>query len=332
MTVLITGGAGYIGSHAILAFREAGYDVVVLDRLSTGHRSAVPADVPFIRGDAGDLETVQAIIETHSIKSVVHFAGSLIVPESVENPLDYYQNNTVASRNLIEVCVREGVGHFIFSSTCQVYGIPESLPISEATPTSPINPYGRSKLMTEWILRDASAAHSLDYLSLRYFNVAGADPKGRAGQSTPRSTLLIKVASEAVVGLRDGVDVFGEDYDTPDGTCIRDYIHVTDLVHAHVEALRYLESGGQSQALNCGYGQGYSVKEVLKTVEEVAGKRLRIRPSPRRPGDPPALVADVRRIGEVLGWRPLHNDLKEIVESALRWEENLAAKSKTALS
>ncbi len=328
MTVLITGGAGYIGSHAILAFREAGYDVVVLDRLSTGHRSAVPADVPFIRGDAGDLETVRAIIETHSIKSVVHFAGRLIVPESDENPLDYYQNNTVASRNLIEVCVREGVGHFIFSSTCQVYGIPESLPISEATPTSPINPYGRSKLMTEWILRDASAAHSLDYLSLRYFNVAGADPKGRAGQSTPRSTLLIKVASEAVVGLRDGVDVFGEDYDTPDGTCIRDYIHVTDLVNAHVDALRYLESGGQSQALNCGYGQGYSVREVLKTVEKVAGKRLKIRSSPRRSGDPPALVADVRRIGEVLSWRPLHNNLEKIVESAIRWQEKLAVKSK----
>ncbi len=328
MTVLITGGAGYIGSHAILAFREASYDVVVLDRLSTGHRNAVPTEVPFIEGDAGDFETVQEIIETHNIKSVVHFAGSLIVPESVEKPLAYYQNNTTSSRNLIEACVRQGVRHFIFSSTCQVYGAPESLPISEATPTSPMNPYGRSKLMTEWILRDASAAHSLDYLSLRYFNVAGADPKGRAGQSTPRSTLLIKVACEAVVGLRNGVDVFGEDYDTPDGTCIRDYIHVTDLVNAHVDALRYLESGGRSQALNCGYGQGHSVREVLKTIEKVAGKRLRIRSSPRRPGDPPALVADVRRIGEVLGWRPLHNELEEIVESALRWQEKLAVKSK----
>ena len=324
MTVLITGGAGYIGSHATLAFREAGYDVVVLDRLSTGHRSAVPVDVPFIKGDAGDLETVRATIDAHDIKSVIHLAGSLIVPESVEKPLAYYQNNTEASRNLIEACVRQGVRHFIFSSTCQVYGIPDALPISETTPTLPINPYGRSKLMTEWILRDASLAHGLNYLSLRYFNVAGADPKGRAGQSTEGSTLLIKVASEAVVGLRDGVDIFGEDYNTPDGTCVRDYIHVTDLVEAHVEALKHLEGGGKSQVLNCGYGRGYSVKEVLEAVEAVAGKKLNIRPGPRRPGDPPALVADARRIGEVLGWRPVHNDLREIVESALQWEEKLA--------
>ena len=325
MSILITGGAGYIGSHAILAFREAGYEVVVVDNLTTGQRNAVPVDVTFIECNAGDMESVQAIIETHGITSVVHFAGSLVVPESVEKPLAYYLNNTATSRSLIEVCVRCGVTHFIFSSTCAVYGIANELPITENIANQPINPYGRSKLMTEQILKDTSAAHALSFVSLRYFNVAGADPKGRAGQSTPQATQLIKVACEAVVGKRETVTIFGEDYDTPDGTCIRDYIHVSDLVDAHVQALLYLKAGGESQVLNCGYGHGFSVKEVLDKVQEVAGSNLEIRSGIRRPGDPPELVADPSKIQKLLGWRPVHDDLSEIVDSALRWEKKITA-------
>ena len=325
MTVLITGGAGYIGSHAILAFRAAGCEVVVLDNLSTGRRDAVPTDVPFIECNAGDMERVRSIIEAHGITSVVHFAGSLVVPESVEMPLAYYLNNTATSRNLIEVCVNCGVGHFIFSSTCAVYGIADELPITEKTATQPINPYGRSKLMTEQILQDTAIAHGLNFVSLRYFNVAGADPKGRAGQSTPQATQLIKVACEAVVGKREIVTIFGEDYETPDGTCIRDYIHVSDLVDAHVQALQYLEKGGESEVLNCGYGHGVSVKEVLDKVQEVGGDKLDIRSGSRRPGDPPELVADPSKIQKLLGWAPVHDGLSEIVDSALRWERKMAA-------
>ncbi len=324
MTVLITGGAGYIGSHAILAFRAAGREVVVLDNLSTGLRDAVPADVPFVECDAGDMARVQEIVETHGIASVVHFAGSLVVPESVEKPLAYYRNNTATSRNLIEVCVSCGVGYFIFSSTCAVYGIADEVPIAEKTTTQPINPYGRSKLMTEQILHDTAAAHGLGFVSLRYFNVAGADPDGRAGQSTPQATQLIKVACEAMAGTRESVTIFGEDYDTPDGTCIRDYIHVSDLVAAHVQALQYLEAGGESQVLNCGYGHGFSVKEVLDKVQEVAGRKLDIRSGNRRPGDPPELVAGPSPIQKMLGWHPIHDDLLEIVDSALRWERKIA--------
>jgi UDP-glucose 4-epimerase len=323
MTVLITGGAGYIGSHAVLAFQEAGYAVSVVDDLSTGRREAVPADVLFFEGDAGDQTFVGNLLETQQVSCVVHFAGSLIVPESVARPLDYYRNNTATSRNLIEACVEAGVRRFIFSSTCAVYGIAERLPLTEDSPTDPINPYGRSKLMTEWVLADASRAHDLSFVSLRYFNVAGADPAGRTGQSTPQATQLVKVACEAVVGLRDGVTIFGEDYDTPDGTCIRDYIHVSDLVDAHVAALRYLEAGGGSRILNCGYGHGFSVREVLETVQEVAGRELAIRSGPRRPGDPPALYADVSQIRDALGWRPARDDLPEIVASALKWEKRL---------
>ena len=323
MTVLITGGAGYIGSHAILAFRAAGYGVIVLDNLSTGCRDTVPADVPFIQCNADDMERVQAIIKTYGIASVVHFAGSLVVPESVEKPLNYYHNNTATSRSLLEVCVKCGVPHFIFSSTCAIYGIVDELPITEKTPTQPINPYGRSKLMTEQILHDTAAAHKLSFVSLRYFNVAGADPKGRVGQSTPQATQLIKVACEAMVGKREAVTIFGEDYDTPDGTCIRDYIHVSDLVAAHVRALQYLEAGGESQVLNCGYGHGFSVKEILEKIQEVAGRKLDIRKGPRRPGDPPELVADPSQIQKILGWQPIHNDLLEIIDSALRWERKL---------
>jgi len=325
MTVLITGGAGYIGSHAVLAFQDAGYDVAVIDDLSTGRREAVPEGVPFVEGDVADRDRLAALLESHAVSSVIHFAGSLIVPESVERPLAYYRNNTAASRSLIEACVNAGVRRFIFSSTCAVYGMAERLPLSEESPTDPINPYGRSKLMTEWMLADTAKAHDLAFIALRYFNVAGADPQGRTGQSTLKATQLIKVASEAVVGRRDSVTVYGEDYDTPDGTCIRDYIHVTDLADAHVAALKCLESGGESCLLNCGYGHGFSVREVLDMVQKVAGQGLDIRPGPRRPGDPPALYADVTRIRELLGWKPAHDDLEEIVASALRWERKLHA-------
>ncbi|MDX1576220.1 MAG: UDP-glucose 4-epimerase GalE, partial [Kiloniellales bacterium] len=257
MTVLITGGAGYIGSHAVLAFREAGYGVTVVDDLSTGRREAVPEGVPFFEGDAGDQAFIQGLIEAQQVASVIHFAGKLVVEESVERPLAYYRDNTAVSRTLLEACVTAEVRHFIFSSTCAVYGVAERLPLSEDSPTRPVSPYGRSKLMTEWILADAARAHDLSYVTLRYFNVAGADPKGRAGQSTRQATQLIKVACEAAVGLRDGVTVFGDDYDTPDGTCVRDYMHVSDLADAHVAALRHLEAGGRSQVFNCGYGHGF---------------------------------------------------------------------------
>ena len=323
MTVLITGGAGYIGSHAVLAFREAGYAVAVVDNLSTGRRESVPEDVAFFEGDVGDRAMMEPLLESQEISSVIHFAGSLIVPESVERPLAYYANNTAASRNLLAACVETGVGRFIFSSTCAVYGVAERLPLTEESSTEPITPYGRSKLMTEWMLRDVAAAHGLGYVALRYFNVAGADPGGRTGQSTPKATQLIKVASEAVVGLRDGVTVYGEDYDTPDGTCIRDYIHVSDLADAHVAALKYLEAGGEGRVLNCGYGHGFSVREVLDMVQQVAGQDLAITPGPRRAGDPPALYADVSQIRQLLDWQPAHDDLEEIVASALGWERKL---------
>jgi len=323
VTVLITGGAGYIGSHAVLAFQEAGYEVAVVDNLSTGRREAVPSGVPFYEADAGDQVFIKRLLDSQKISGVVHFAGSLIVPESVEQPLAYYRNNTAVSRNLIEACVETGVRHFIFSSTCAVYGIAESLPLLENSPTNPINPYGRSKLMTEGILADVSRAHDLSFVSLRYFNVAGADPEGRTGQSTPKATQLIKVACEAVVGLRDSVTIYGEDYDTPDGTCIRDYIHVSDLADAHVAALAYLEAGGESRILNCGYGHGFSVRQVLETVQEVASQDLLIHSGPRRAGDPPALFADVSQIRDALGWRPARDDLDDIVTSALAWEKIL---------
>jgi len=323
VTIIITGGAGYIGSHAVLAFQDAGHDVAVVDDLSTGRREAVPPGVAFYDADAGDRYFMKDLLVSRKVSSVVHFAGSLIVPESLEQPLFYYRNNTAVSRDLIEACVAAGVRRFIFSSTCAVYGIAERLPLSEESPTNPINPYGRSKLMTEWILADAARAYDLSFVSLRYFNVAGADPASRTGQSTPKATQLIKIACEAVVGARHGVTVFGEDYDTPDGTCIRDYIHVSDLADAHVAALAYLESGGESRVLNCGYGHGYSVRQVLETVQEVAGRELVVRSGPRRAGDPPALFADVTQIRKALGWRPTRDDLHGIVANALEWERLL---------
>ncbi len=326
-TVLITGGAGYIGSHAVLAFLEAGNGVVVLDDLSSGRRAAVPGDVTFVEGDAGDGALVGELILRHGIGAVVHFAGSIVVPESVADPLKYYRNNTCASRNLIAACIAGGIGRFIFSSSAAVYGTPDRVPVAEDTPPAPINPYGASKLMTEWMLRDAAAAHGLDYVALRYFNVAGADPSGRAGQSTPNATHLIKVACEAATGQRPFIEVFGEDYDTPDGTCIRDYIHVSDLAAAHVDALQAPRGAGGGLVLNCGYGRGFSVREVLVAVEREAGVKLDVRSAARRAGDPPALVADASAIRESLGWRPQYDDLATIVRTALEWERNLLESS-----
>ena len=326
-TVLITGGAGYIGSHAVLAFLAAGHGVVVLDDLSSGRRAAVPGDVTFVEGDAGDSVLVSELIQRHGVGAAVHFAGSVVVPESVADPLKYYRNNTCASRNLIEACVAGGfaggAGRFIFSSSAAVYGTPDTTPVAEDAPPAPINPYGASKLMTEWMLRDAAAAHGLDYVALRYFNVAGADASGRAGQSTPNATHLIKVACEAATGQRPYIEVFGEDYDTPDGTCVRDYIHVSDLAAAHVDALALPRGGAGGLVLNCGYGHGFSVREVLAAVEREAGVTLDIRSAARRAGDPPALVADASAIRERFGWRPQYDDLATIVRTALEWERKL---------
>jgi UDP-glucose 4-epimerase len=331
-TVLVTGGAGYIGSHVVLALQDAGYRPVVLDNLSTGIRRAVPADGPFVEGDIGDAALLSRIIAEHGIGAVMHFAGSIVVPESVSNPLLYYRNNTLKSLTLIEACVAHGIGSFVFSSTAAVYGIPAEVPVAEGAETRPINPYGASKLMTEWVLRDTAFAHTLRYVALRYFNVAGADPAGRVGQSTPAATHLIKVACEAVVGKRPGLQVYGTDYPTPDGTCVRDYIHVSDLAQAHVLALRYLADGGASVTLNCGYGRGSSVKEVLDMVERVSGRPLQKSFGPRRAGDPPGLIAAADRLRETLGWVPRHDDLAIIVETALAWEMRLAAPAKNTAS
>ncbi len=328
-SVLVTGGAGYIGSHAVLALGDAGFSVVVLDNLSTGIAELVPAGVPFVEGDIGDGDLVADTINTHSVQAVLHFAGAVVVPESVADPLKYYRENTCKSRTLIATCIDKRVRRFIFSSTAAVYGIPETLPVPEDAPTLPINPYGRSKLMTEAILRDTAAAHDLDYIALRYFNVAGADLSGRAGQCTPQATHLIKLASEVAVGRRSHLEIFGEDYDTPDGTCIRDYIHVTDLALAHLAALEHLERGGRSCVLNCGYGRGYSVREVVAEIERAVGKQIDCRSGPRRPGDAPALVADAQALRKQLNWQPQYDDLATIVRSAIEWERRLAAGLRT---
>ena len=327
-SVLVTGGAGYIGSHAVLAFLEAGYRVAVVDDLSTGRRDSVPDDVPFIEGDVGDGELAGRVIREHGVGAVAHFAGSAVVRESVADPLKYYRNNTAASRNLIEACVANRVKHFIFSSTCSVYGQPEKMPITEDTPTVPINPYGSSKLMTERMLSDTATAHDFAYVALRYFNVAGADPAGRTGQSTPHATHLIKIASQVALGLRDGIEVFGEDYDTPDGTCIRDYIHVSDLAATHVDALGHLAAANKNLVLNCGYGHGYSVREVLAAVEKEAGIHLNIRGAPRRPGDPATLIADTSRLRNHFAWQPRYDDLGVIVGTAMDWERKLAGEAR----
>ncbi len=323
-SVLVTGGAGYIGSHAVLALRDAGHPVAVIDNLVTGHRWAVPYDVPFYQGDIADHGLLDDIVRTQGIQAIMHFAGSIVVPESVTNPLKYYGNNTVKTRALIEGAVRNGVPHFIFSSTAATYGMPEVVPITESSPTRPINPYGWSKLMSEQMLRDVAAAHPINVGVLRYFNVAGADPHGRSGQSFAGATHIIKIAAEAAIGKREGVSVFGRDYDTPDGTGVRDYIHVSDLAQAHVVALGALMADpARSFTYNCGYGRGFSVMEVLDTVDRVAGVTLKRTIGPRRPGDPPTLVADNRAIVEALSWQPRHADLGTIVDHALAWERGL---------
>ncbi|MEO1158871.1 MAG: UDP-glucose 4-epimerase GalE [Pseudomonadota bacterium] len=327
MSVLVTGGAGYIGSHMVLALCDAGHDVVVLDNLSTGMAWAVAPQATLIEGDIGDEELTLNIIDEHSVDAIIHFAGSIIVPESVSDPLGYYLNNTVKSRALIHSAVKAGVPHFIFSSTAAVYGNPKTVPVTEDDDLLPISPYGTSKLMTELMLRDASIAHDLNYVALRYFNVAGADAKGRSGQSTPQATHLIKVACEAALGKRDHLQVFGKDYDTRDGTCLRDYIHVSDLVQAHLDALSYLRGGGESQVFNCGYGQGYSVLDVVGAVERAADLDLEVRDAPRRPGDPAEIIADAGRARSVLEWRPRHDDLDLIVASALAWEKHLQSRN-----
>jgi len=321
-TILVTGGAGYIGSHVALQLRGRGERVVVMDDLSRGFRQAV-LDTPLLIGKVGDRDTVLGVLRTHGIDTVMHFAAWTIVPQSVSEPLKYYGNNTCSTRTLLECCIEAGVRNFVFSSTAAVYGIPADGIAAESTPTAPINPYGTSKLMSEWMLRDVAAASPLKYVALRYFNVAGSDSACRVGQATANATLLVKVACEAAVGKRPLVSVFGTDYPTPDGTGVRDYIHVEDLATAHLDALEYLRGGGASTVLNVGYGHGYSVRQVLASVERVTGKRLSIREEPRRPGDPPALVARADRIRTELGWRPRLDDLDTIVRTSLEWERRL---------
>ncbi|MCG5534447.1 UDP-glucose 4-epimerase GalE [Ectothiorhodospira mobilis] len=321
--ILVTGGAGYIGAHVALMLAEAGERVVVLDDLSTGFAAAVHQG-ELIIGDVADSRLVRGLLQAHDVDTVMHFAARTVVPESVSDPLGYYHNNTCGTRSLLQCCAQAGVKHLVFSSTAAVYGIPEDGLAREDGPTDPINPYGRSKLMSEWMLRDLSAATPLRHVALRYFNVAGSDPGGRIGQSTRQATLLVKVACEAAVGRRDHVAVFGNDYPTPDGTGVRDYIHVTDLAAAHLDALNYLRRGGPSDTFNVGYGHGTSVRQVLDTVQRLSGRRLDIRERPRRPGDPPSLVAAAERIRQVLGWTPRHDDLETIVGTALAWERDPA--------
>jgi UDP-glucose 4-epimerase len=327
MTVLVTGGAGYIGSHMVLALIDAGHDVVVLDDFSTGFDWAVHPAATLVSGDVSDGELVRRLVREHRIEAVIHFAARIVVPESVADPLGYYLANTVKTRALIEAVVAAGVPHFIFSSTAAVYGMIGADPVAENAALAPISPYGRSKLMSEWMLADAAVAHPLGYVALRYFNVAGADPLGRSGQSTAGATHLIKVAAETALGKRPGMQVFGTDYETPDGTCVRDYIHVSDLASAHLDALRHLRAGGASAVLNCGYGRGYSVVEVIDTVKRVSGVDFPVQVSGRRAGDPAAIVAQATRIRSELGWTPKLDDLPTIVEHALAWERRLSERN-----
>jgi UDP-glucose 4-epimerase len=327
MAILVSGGAGYIGSHMVLELLDRGENVVVLDDLSTGFSWSVPNAAKLVIGDAGDQTLVERVLKDHHITDIAHFAAKIIVPDSVSDPLGYYLGNTVKTRALLESAVRAGVRNFIFSSTAAVYGEPKVSPVPEDVTLAPINPYGRSKLMTEWMLDDTARAFGLSYVVLRYFNVAGADPKGRSGQSGTRATHLIKLAAQAAVGLRPGLEIFGTDYDTPDGTCIRDYIHVTDLARAHVAALEHLRKGGGNLTLNCGYSRGYSVKEVADVVKRVSKTDFPVTLSPRRIGDPAALVAKADRIRAELGWTPELDDLETIVDHALKWENALRSRN-----
>lgn len=332
MTVLVTGGAGYIGSHMVHELADAGEPVVVLDNLSTGFRFLIPPSVPFIAGSTGDRPLAAEIITRHRVSAIIHFAASIVVPESVSDPLGYYSNNTMNTCALLDVAIKAGVREFIFSSTAAVYGNARDVPVREDAPTAPISPYGTSKLMSEIMLHDAGKAHGLRFVILRYFNVAGADPRLRTGQATPAATHLIKVACETAIGKRPKMTVFGTDYPTPDGTCIRDYIHVSDLAQAHSAALGYLRSGGASATFNCGYGRGASVLEVIAAVRRASGYDFPVEVSGRRPGDPPALVANVERIHAALPWRPRFQNLDTIVSHALAWEKQLANRRKSAVA
>ena len=332
MAILVTGGAGYIGGHMVLALVDAGEEVVVLDDLSTGFSWAVPKPATLVIGDMGDKAALARLFASHKIDAIAHFAAKIVVPDSVADPLLYYLNNTAKARNLIEAATAAGIRNFIFSSTAAVYGEPSVNPITEANAPSPINPYGRSKLMVEWMLEDVAKAKDFSYVALRYFNVAGADPAGRLGQSTPNATHLIKVAVQAALGQRQGMDVFGTDYPTPDGTCVRDYIQVSDLIAAHLLALAHLRKGGKSLVLNCGYGRGHSVKEVIEVVKRVSGTDFDVRLAGRRAGDPAMLVAGADRIRNLLNWQPRHDNLAEIVRQAYEWERELPSKLALAKS
>jgi UDP-glucose 4-epimerase len=323
MTVLVTGGAGYIGSHMVLALAEAGESVVVIDNLSTGFSAHLPEGVPLFIGDAADENLVEGVIAAHEVESIVHFAGSVIVPDSMRDPLAYYRNNTMTTRSLLNAAVKCGVNRFIFSSTAAVYGNPDRMPVTEDAPTRPLSPYGSSKLMTEIMLHDVAAAHGMNYVVLRYFNVAGADPQARIGLATVGATHLLKIAVEAATGQRAKIDVFGTDYPTPDGSCVRDFIHVSDLAQAHRAALSYLRNGGASTTLNCGYGRGYSVLETIEAVRRVSGRNFAVQTAPRRPGDIMTMIADTSRIGTTLDWTPQYADLETIAAHALAWEEKL---------
>ena len=323
MTVLVTGGAGYIGSHMVHALVDAGQSVVVVDNLSTGFSAFLPEAVPLFIGDAGDENLVEGVIAQHGIDSIIHFAGSVVVPDSMRDPLGYYRNNTMTTRSLLNVAVKRGIGRFIFSSTAAVYGNPDHVPVPEIAPTRPLSPYGSSKLMTEIMLHDVASAHGMSYVVLRYFNVAGADPKGRVGLATIGATHLLKIAVEAATGQRAKIDVFGTDYPTQDGSCVRDFIHVSDLVEAHRSALSYLRAGGQSVTMNCGYGRGYSVLETIEAMRRVSMRNFAVAYAARRPGDIMTMVADTTRIRSLLDWTPRYDDLETIASHALAWEEKL---------
>lgn len=328
MSILVTGGAGYIGSHMVLNLADAGETVVVLDNLVTGFDWAIDSRAIFVRGDAGDMALVARLIDEYEISEIVHFAGSIVVPESVVDPLKYYANNTATSRNLIDAAVRGGIKHFIFSSTAAVYGMTGLDPVVETTPLNPMSPYGRSKLMTEWMLADVAAAHPMTFGVLRYFNVAGGDPGMRTGQSTPHASHLIKVACQTALGQRDHLDIFGTDFDTPDGTGIRDYIHVTDLIAAHALLLKHLRAGMESSTINCAYGQGYSVRQVIDAVREISGVPFRVNEAPRRAGDPASVTATGQKARMLLGWVPRLNDLYTIVDTAFAWERHLMLRNR----